>query len=194
MLLGLLLLLATSTCQAFVAGVAMPGRSPCRAAVATGAASIVMKKEKDVLELEGVVLESMPNANFRVQLDDTDQVRELANAILPHACATHQRLDDGLFAAIRSVALALRHLTVWRARAPTGHPRAHLGQDSQELYQNSRGRQSHVRNLALRSGASPSPVATQHLACAHAPRLLIVLFASTLARPQTKGRITFRKR
>ena len=27
-----------------------------------------------MLELEGVVLESLPNANFRVQLDDTEQV------------------------------------------------------------------------------------------------------------------------
>ena len=33
-----------------------------------------MKVKKDVLELEGVVLESLPNANFRVQLDDTEQV------------------------------------------------------------------------------------------------------------------------
>ena len=38
------------------------------------AAPITMKQKKDVLELEGVVLESLPNANFRVQLDDTDQV------------------------------------------------------------------------------------------------------------------------
>ena len=37
-------------------------------------APIEMKEKKDVLELEGVVLESLPNANFRVQLDDTDQV------------------------------------------------------------------------------------------------------------------------
>ena len=33
-----------------------------------------MKAKKDVLELEGGVLESLPNANFRVQLDDTEQV------------------------------------------------------------------------------------------------------------------------
>lgn len=32
------------------------------------------KSKKDVLELEGVVLESLPNATFRVQLDDTEQV------------------------------------------------------------------------------------------------------------------------
>lgn len=30
--------------------------------------------KKDVLELEGVVLEALPSATFRVQLDDTDQV------------------------------------------------------------------------------------------------------------------------
>ena len=36
-----------------------------------------MKEQKDVLELEGTVLEAMPNANFRVQLDDTEQVRTL---------------------------------------------------------------------------------------------------------------------
>ncbi|KAL1528658.1 hypothetical protein AB1Y20_009995 [Prymnesium parvum] len=30
--------------------------------------------KKDVLELEGVVLEALPSATFRVQLDDTEQV------------------------------------------------------------------------------------------------------------------------
>ena len=50
-----------------------------------------MKEKKDVLELEGVVLESMPNANFRVQLDDTDQVRASNRGcrVLGHDC------DDG---------------------------------------------------------------------------------------------------
>jgi translation initiation factor IF-1 len=33
-----------------------------------------MKENKDMLELEGVVLEALPNANFRVQLDETEQV------------------------------------------------------------------------------------------------------------------------
>merc|ERR1719440_2126675 len=32
------------------------------------------KAQKDVLELDGTVLESLPNANFRVQLQDSDQV------------------------------------------------------------------------------------------------------------------------
>eukprot|EP00308_Calcidiscus_leptoporus_P026168 CAMPEP_0119398198 /NCGR_PEP_ID=MMETSP1334-20130426/140722_1 /TAXON_ID=127549 /ORGANISM="Calcidiscus leptoporus, Strain RCC1130" /LENGTH=147 /DNA_ID=CAMNT_0007422055 /DNA_START=534 /DNA_END=977 /DNA_ORIENTATION=- len=35
---------------------------------------MLAKAKKDVLELEGVVLEALPNANFRVQLDDTEQV------------------------------------------------------------------------------------------------------------------------
>ena len=35
------------------------------------------KKEKDVLELEGTVLESLPNAMFRVQLQDSDAVSGL---------------------------------------------------------------------------------------------------------------------
>ena len=33
-----------------------------------------MKEKKDVLELEGTVLEALKGANFRVQIDDTDQV------------------------------------------------------------------------------------------------------------------------
>ena len=32
------------------------------------------KSKKDVLEIEGTVLESLPNANFKVQLDETEQV------------------------------------------------------------------------------------------------------------------------
>ena len=35
------------------------------------------KATKDVLELDGTVLESLPNANFRVQLQDSDQVLTL---------------------------------------------------------------------------------------------------------------------
>ena len=55
---------APATCVACV-GTPTPSRS---------SSLVVMKQKKDVLELEGVVLESLPNANFRVQLDDTDQV------------------------------------------------------------------------------------------------------------------------
>ena len=51
-----------------------------RGAVAErGALSAVRMKEKvqkDVLELDGTVIESLPNANFRVQLNDSEQVRE----------------------------------------------------------------------------------------------------------------------
>ena len=35
---------------------------------------MLAKAKKDVLELEGVVQEALPNAMFRVQLDDTEQV------------------------------------------------------------------------------------------------------------------------
>jgi len=69
----LLVLLISSTCQAF----GVPSASRCRAPAAAttfAGSSIVMKEQKDVLELEGIVLEAMPNANFRVQLDDTEQV------------------------------------------------------------------------------------------------------------------------
>ena len=38
------------------------------------ASAIAMKEKKDVLELEGTVLEALKGANFRVQIDDTDQV------------------------------------------------------------------------------------------------------------------------
>eukprot|EP00900_Chrysochromulina_parva_P022290 jgi/Chrpa1/4695/Chrysochromulina_OHIO_Genome00015251-RA len=72
-LIALLVLLISSTCQAF----GVPSASRCRAPAAAttfAGSSIVMKEQKDVLELEGIVLEAMPNANFRVQLDDTEQV------------------------------------------------------------------------------------------------------------------------
>ena len=51
--------------------VVRPASTHCARSVS---AAIAMKAKKDVLELEGVVLESLPNANFRVQLDDTEQV------------------------------------------------------------------------------------------------------------------------
>lgn len=38
------------------------------------------KAQKDVLELDGTVLESLPNANFRVQLQDSEQVRRQHDA------------------------------------------------------------------------------------------------------------------
>ena len=68
-----LLLSALSSCSAFALRV--PSR-PAVAACATAhrAAPPIAKEKKDVLELEGVVLEALPGANFRVQLDDTEQV------------------------------------------------------------------------------------------------------------------------
>jgi hypothetical protein len=76
-LIALLVLLISSTCQAF----GVPSASRCRAPAAVttfaGSSIVIMKEQKDVLELEGTVLEAMPNANFRVQLDDTEQVRTL---------------------------------------------------------------------------------------------------------------------
>lgn len=41
---------------------------------AAASRNIIMKEKKDVLELEGVVLEALKGANFRVQLDDSEQV------------------------------------------------------------------------------------------------------------------------
>ena len=38
--------------------------APCRAS------AITMKEKKDVLELEGTVVEALKGANFRVQIDD----------------------------------------------------------------------------------------------------------------------------
>merc|ERR1711988_610733 len=55
---------ACSSCHAFVA--------ERRGALA--AVQMKEKAQKDVLELDGIVLESLPNANFRVQLQDSDQV------------------------------------------------------------------------------------------------------------------------
>ena len=89
----LLLILAYATCGEAFAPAGLPLRRAAAAAnsIHTGllapateraavrdavrrAPSAAMKEKKDVLELEGVVLESLPNANFRVQLDDTEQV------------------------------------------------------------------------------------------------------------------------
>ena len=76
-LLALLLMIISSTCQAFGVPFASRCRAPAAAATFAGSSIVIMKEQKDVLELEGTVLEAMPNANFRVQLDDTEQVRTL---------------------------------------------------------------------------------------------------------------------
>ena len=44
-------------------------------------------KKKDVLELEGVVLEALPSATFRVQLDDTEQARHPTLPAMPPTLA-----------------------------------------------------------------------------------------------------------
>ena len=68
-----LLLSALSSCSAFTLRVpSRPAAAAC--ASAQRAAPLFAKEKKDVLELEGVVLEALPGANFRVQLDDTEQV------------------------------------------------------------------------------------------------------------------------
>jgi hypothetical protein len=76
-LLAWLLMIISSTCQAFGVPFASRCRAPAAAATFAGSSIVIMKEQKDVLELEGTVLEAMPNANFRVQLDDTEQVRTL---------------------------------------------------------------------------------------------------------------------
>ena len=68
-----LLLSALSACHGFAIAPA------CRQNIASTASSarapaVFLKEKKDVLELEGVVLEALPSAKFRVQLDDTEQV------------------------------------------------------------------------------------------------------------------------
>ena len=76
----LVLVAALAQASGFVVG-ARPAGAQLRRAQAPPCSPppppIVMQKKskKDVLELDGVVLESLPNATFRVQLDDTDQVR-----------------------------------------------------------------------------------------------------------------------
>lgn len=81
----LLLLASLAPVSAFVAAgpaaplvLQRPGAMAVSAAPvvhsACRAAAIAMKEKKDVLELEGTVLEALKGANFRVQIDDTDQV------------------------------------------------------------------------------------------------------------------------
>ena len=78
MLLNVLLLALCSSSSALMVGVARsPPLSVTSVGAPTRASALVMKRtaeERDVLELEGTVLESMRGANFRVQLHDTDQV------------------------------------------------------------------------------------------------------------------------
>lgn len=82
----LLLLLAclVSCTSGFVLGgqpspqsLVAPRAATASPSVPRAVAAVMQKKEKkkkDVLELEGVVLEALPSAMFRVQLDETEQV------------------------------------------------------------------------------------------------------------------------
>ena len=74
MLLVLCLALLGSVSSFAVPSAARPSAATACAAAPTRASLLIAKEKKDVLELEGVVLEALPGANFRVQLDDTEQV------------------------------------------------------------------------------------------------------------------------
>ena len=88
MLRALLVALSLSCCNAWVVGgapsalvtrAAQPLPAAYAAPAARSADALMMgKPKKDVLELEGVVLEALPSATFRVQLDDTEQVHRTA--------------------------------------------------------------------------------------------------------------------
>ena len=69
--------LAASEQQLFAAAAAASGRWGCARAARERAVGALMlaKPKKDMLEMEGEVLEALPNAMFRVQLDDTEQAR-----------------------------------------------------------------------------------------------------------------------
>ena len=114
------------------------------------------KKEKDVLELEGTVLESLPNAMFRVQLQDSDAVSGLllprpARAPAWLACSPHTHTR----------ARARARLTMRSSVAPTrcaaGDSRPYLGKDPQELYQDPGTPTALRRTLPSPPRLSPGP-------------------------------------
>ena len=77
----LLLLSALATCSGFAISPpacrtnhAVPYSATTSSFAAARSPAVALKEKKDVLELEGVVLEALPSAKFRVQLDDTEQV------------------------------------------------------------------------------------------------------------------------
>jgi len=75
-MLSVVLLAMCSTCSALVVG-AVPASPLTAASSASRSCTPMLKRsaeERDMIELEGTVLESMRGANFRVQLDETDQV------------------------------------------------------------------------------------------------------------------------
>ena len=127
--------------------------STCRAP-----SPVIQRKPKpsknDVLELEGVVLEALPSATFRVQLDDTEQVlrpRRLSILVLARAAAEPLQQFSRLH---------LPHCTT------AGDPRSRLRQDSQELHQDSGRRSCHVLNLPVRLNQGPyhipAPMSRMH--------------------------------
>ena len=79
--------------QQLFAAAASSGRWGCARAARERAAGALMlaKPKKDMLEMEGEVLEALPNAMFRVQLDDTEQAR----SYLPHE-PTHPCTADAV--------------------------------------------------------------------------------------------------
>jgi len=87
---------------------------------------MLAKAKKDVLELEGVVLEALPNANFRVQLDDTEQASRRCSRT--HATtmrsidAAHEMDENSReeasspLGAIRSTIRSKMYRRIWRNR------------------------------------------------------------------------------
>lgn len=132
-MLSVVLLAMCSTCSALVVG-AVPASPLTAASSASRSCTPMLKRsaeERDMIELEGTVLESMRGANFRVQLDETDQV------IMVPASRPYRRTLDSRLA--------------FKPRARSGDHGVRLGKDSQELHQGPRGRQGHLRALSVRS-------------------------------------------
>ena len=131
--LAVLLLALTSSCSALVVGVT-PMSQLSATSVSPRSLTPVMKRsaeERDMLEMEGLVTESMRGANFRVVLDETEQV------VTPPAAASAPRSAQADGFAPSCVR--------------TDDHGDHLWQDPQELHQGARGRQGDGRDIALRS-------------------------------------------
>lgn len=95
--LATMVLAASTTCSAFVFSGSSLNGVASRASVSDGVAAppMLMRRvafaptmkrsaaERDVLELDGTVLESLRGADFRVSLDDTDQVCDQCPTWMP---------------------------------------------------------------------------------------------------------------
>ncbi len=141
----LVLVAALAQASGFVVG-ARPAGAQLRRAQAPPCSPppppIVMQKKskKDVLELDGVVLESLPNATFRVQLDDTDQVRRSPQPRREHVhmrAATRAQLTQHRRSRERARA---RRIGVIPPPLAADNPGACVGEDPQELHQDFGGR------------------------------------------------------